>query len=701
MRTVFLICGILALECAPAPGVSGQTALPPELPTLTTARQVHALSVAESRRGYAVRLTATVTYYDRVGTFFVSDASGGVFICPPAPRPSLAFGMVVTLVGKTGPGDFAPVVLATSVTPMGGAAQPEAHVVSFEDLASGSEDCEWVEFHGIVRAAWMNHETGFPEMRIAAGGGQLRVHIAGMEIVTNLERFVDAKVKVRGAVGGTFNQKRQLVAAKLFVPSPEQIVVEEPPPVAPFDVPAQAVASLLQYTARNSYGHRVKLHGTVTLAQLPRAVFIRDETQGLEIQPQDLPALSVGDQIEVIGFPAVGEWTPMLQDAVIRKIGVGSARAPALITPREALEGNFDSELVRLDARLVDYIPRRDAEVLVLQSGDLLFNAILQGAPPRNLLAELPRGSDVRLAGICQVQVAGPERYRQSFRLLLRGRDDVLILRQPSWWTLARILWALTIMTAVFLMALCWVFVLKRRVRAQTQVIRQKLHQEAILEERARIAREFHDTIEQELIGISMQLDSVRAKIKPAPGLALDDLQLAGRMIRRAIGEARRSVLDLRSRALQKGDLGAALGEVARPVISGTSIRLHVEQSGRVRRLPAPIEDNLLRIGQEAITNTIKHAGAANILLKLDYEADRVSLRVRDDGCGFPDHNGAMAATGHFGLLGMRERAARIRARLAIHSAPRAGTEIRVEVPLTDETLPDDETRPLQNELAR
>jgi signal transduction histidine kinase len=692
----------MVLVCTLALQICGQVpkTLAADPQTLTTAREVHALSSALARQGFPVTLTATVTYCDRVGSTFVSDATGGIFVIPPTGQSTLQFGMIVTVVGVTGPGDFAPVVRATSITPTGLVTQPPPHAVSFEDLASGSEDCEWVEFRGVVRTAALNTDTGFPEMRIAAGGGQLRIHIAGMDIITNLDRFVDARVRVRGAVGGIFNQKRQLVAAKLFVPSPDQIIVEEPPPTAPFDVPTLAIKSLLQYTTRSSYGHRVKLRGTVTLSQRPRSVFIRDKTQGLEIQPQIAPDLAVGDEIEAIGFPVVGEWTPMLQDAVIRKVGAGSPPGSVLITAHEALEGSFDSELVRINARLLDYIPRRGVDMLVLQSGDVLFNALLQSAFSPGLLAGVPRGADIQLVGICQVQVGGPEKYRQSFRLLLRDRADVLILRRPPWWTQAKILWVLTVITAVLLLVLCWVFVLKRRVLAQTQVIRQKLQQEAVLQERTRIAREFHDTIEQEMIGINMQVDAVRAKIKTAPDLAEAGLHLAGRMIRRTISEARRSVLDLRSRALEQGDLASALAEVAKPVISGQSIHFQVEQSGVVRRLPALLEDNLLRIGQEAITNTIKHAGASNLILRLDYEPDKFSLRVRDDGCGFYEPELAGAASGHFGFLGMRERAARIRAHLVINSVLQSGTEIIVEVPLNPLPANHNETRSLQNNLS-
>jgi signal transduction histidine kinase len=663
-----------------------------EITLLTTAHEIHALTLAEARGSLPVSLTATVTYADPL-IVFVADDSGGMFVFSPKDEPPPAFGMVVRVSGVTGAGDFAPVVMASQITPTGSFAEPSARAVSFADLASGTEDCEWVEFSGIVRAVGTNAQFGFAELRMAAGTGRIGVQLAARGVTTNLEQFVDARVRVRGAVGGIFNQKRQLVAPKLFVPSLSQITVEKAAPADLLDVPVRSVKSLLQYTTRSAYGHRVKLLGFVTFSQSPHTVFIRDDTQGLEVQALEPQALQIGDLVEVMGFPAFGEWAPVLEDAMVKKVGTGPLPVVTVITPREALEGDWDSDVVRLEAKLVDYVPRREADVLVLQSDDLIFNALLPAYPGRRSRPPPQKGSDLRLTGICQVQVGGPDRRRQSFRLLLRGAEDLAVIRQPPWWTPARIVLAFTALAAVFLLVLGWVFVLKRRVWSQTRVIREKLQREAVLEERTRIAREFHDTIEQEMIGISMQLDSVRAKLKNAPELALEGLHLAGRMIRRTIGEARRSVMDLRSRALDHGDLGSALEEIARPIISGTAMVLQVRRTGQVRPLPARVEANLLRIGQEAITNAIKHGGAAHITLSLDYQADHVALSVRDDGCGFLERDCEGAAGGRFGLLGMRERAARISAQIEVRSAPHTGTEIRVAAPLlVDDTRHEEPT---------
>jgi len=98
-------------------------------------------------------------------------------------------------------------------------------------------------------------------------------------------------------------------------------------------------------------------------------------------------------------------------------------------------------------------------------------------------------------------------RIPQSFRLLLRSPQDVTVLRSPSWWTLRHTLWVLGITASILLIVLAWIVVLGRRLREQMEIIRQKLRSGAVLEERNRIARELHDTLEQELAGITMQLD--------------------------------------------------------------------------------------------------------------------------------------------------------------------------------------------------
>ena len=194
----------------------------------------------------------------------------------------------------------------------------------------------------------------------------------------------------------------------------------------------------------------------------------------------------------------------------------------------------------------------------------------------------------------------------------------------------------LGILSVVLLAGFAWVFVLDRRVRQQTAIIQQKIQREAVLEERTRIAREFHDTLEQELAAITIQLDTVAAQFDDAPDVARQMLELARTMSRRSLFEARRSVWDLRSHLLENSNLVTALSRSDQThVRQRAHVQIAVQTSGQPRKLAAPVENNLLRIAQEALANALKHAHATQIIVKLDYEPDRVCLRICDDGVGF------------------------------------------------------------------
>lgn len=209
----------------------------------------------------------------------------------------------------------------------------------------------------------------------------------------------------------------------------------------------------------------------------------------------------------------------------------------------------------------------------------------------------------------------------------------------------------------------------------------------AVLQERNRIAREIHDTLAQGFAGISVQLELVARMIRAsAQEAAQTHLDQARILVRTSLAEARRSVWDLRSQALESGGLPEALSETIAQLTAGTSVPAKVEVSGASRALSPVVENNLLRIGQEAVTNAIKHARAQHILVTLSFNPTRVRLAVRDDGSGFAARNPQQpsATHGHFGLFGMRERAEQIGGKLIINSAPGAGTEIIVDVELGD-----------------
>jgi signal transduction histidine kinase/ligand-binding sensor domain-containing protein len=204
----------------------------------------------------------------------------------------------------------------------------------------------------------------------------------------------------------------------------------------------------------------------------------------------------------------------------------------------------------------------------------------------------------------------------------------------------------------------------------------------AVLEERARLAREIHDTLAQGFVGISSQLDAVAMCMPQDQGPARKFLDLARKMSRHSLTEARRAVMDLRASVLEGQDLAAALESGTRMWTAGSGVDVKVDVSGPQPALPEEMEQHLLRIAQEAVTNVVKHAGADQIHINLRSEERRLKLRISDNGRGF-DGGGAFATSdGHFGLLGMRERAERLGGELRLESHPGEGTEVEVTAPL-------------------
>jgi signal transduction histidine kinase len=650
-----------------------------ELPLLTSVRQVREISPAQAAQGYPVRLRGVVTFCNAwadVG-MFLQDVTAGIYV-KLGEGTNLNAGDEVEIEGPTAPGDYVPMVLAQRVRVLGRVALPAPGRSSYEQLASGKEDSQWVEVQGVVRSVLPGTKDR-TRLDLMLNGQRLTALVGNLD-AAEAERLICATVRVQGVCRTRFNRKRQLRAPYLSVTGLSNIVVEVPAPSEIAEVP---MASILQFNSEGYYGRRVKVQGVVT-EQKENSLFIQDKGASLYVRCGQTNAVSPGDVVQVIGFPVLGQYAPVLEDAVFRVIGHQAEPAPVLVRIDQLPSEDYNTVLVRLRGRLMNRIERPDEQILVLEAEHLILNAHLNSAKADRRIAELQNGSELELTGVCLAQPvenwnpsleSGPE----AFQLLLRSSDDVTVIRTPPWWTLSRLLWMLGIMSVVLVAGFAWVFALDRKVRQQTTIIQQKLRREAVLEERTRIAREFHDTLEQELAAITIQLETVAAQFDDAPQIARQMLELARNMTRRSLFEARRSVWDLRSHLLENSNLPTALSEVAKMMAASKQIPISVETSGLQRKLPLQMENNLLRIAQEALANALKHAHASRIEVALTYGPDKVRLRVHDDGIGFETGKSADVYGGHFGLLDMSERAEKIGGSLSLLSEPGQGTELIVE----------------------
>jgi signal transduction histidine kinase len=647
---------------------------------LTTARDVRQLTPQEAGRGHPVRIRATVTgfrSYSGSG-YFVVDETGPIFISFSSAASDesvpLGVGQVLEIEGVTSPGAYAPQVLEQKRNLVGHAPLPAPKLLNYEQLASGREDCQYAEIEGIVRAVTRNG------LVLAMGEGRVDVNCSAHD-PSQLQPLVDARVRLRGVVSGRFNQRRQWVAGRFNVSSLDSIIVERPAPANPFAAPPQASGELLTWEHNQAGRHRVKIRGVVTHFQPEVALFVRDGSIGLQVRTNQRQTLAPGDEVEVLGFPVLGTYSGILEDAVFRRVGEKEAPIPHASEPEDLLRGRWDASLVSVSGVLLESVRRQAAHVLVMQSGDIIFHAQLdhagENAPP------LPvAGSLLELTGICVVAettITGAKLHPGTFSLLLRSPRDIRVVQGPSWWTTQRLWQALGVISVAALGILSWVWLLQRQVRAQTEALKDQARREAVLEERTRIAQELHDTLDQELTGISLQLNVAAGQVK-------DDsvnqrLEVVHRLLKRSQSEVRRSVWDLRRPPSEPSGLAGALEDTAAQLRNGSTASLAVTVNGAARPLPALTEHHLRRIAAEAVTNAFKHAGAGRIDIELTYQPDVVHLSIADDGCGFVTEHAPGPANGHFGLIGMRERCRKVGGTFTLESTPGRGTRIDVRLP--------------------
>jgi signal transduction histidine kinase len=205
---------------------------------------------------------------------------------------------------------------------------------------------------------------------------------------------------------------------------------------------------------------------------------------------------------------------------------------------------------------------------------------------------------------------------------------------------------------------------------------------QTVLDERARLSREVHDTLAQAFVGISSQLDVVESYMPPGSSPGRDSLEIAQRMAQHSLTEARRSVADLRASALDELNLAGALETGVLQWTAGSGVEVDVAVSGDTSALPENVAHHVLRIAQEAINNVVKHARAHTVRLNLLVDAKSLDLRIADNGCGFEPEGMLSSCQGNFGLMGMRERAEQLGGEFHIHSSPGQGTQLNVTVPL-------------------
>lgn len=642
--------------------------------------ELRALPAAEAALGREVRVEGTIVgiYPDNPADFFLHDGAAGSFVRvhDPARSPKLRPGDQVRVEGLSDPLGYYPSIGRARVEVLGTRPLPPPLRLTPEQLLAPEMDSEWVEVPAVV--VGYESDTTRITLSLEVHGQPFKAELppdpgAGDRVAALMQR----PVRLRGVLGTIFNRQRQMTDRHFFLSSFDAISPTTPRPDGE-PAPLLSVASLLGA----GYGPLsiVRLQGVVT-QRSGNGFHLRDSTGSTFVQAAMDDDLHPGSRVEAEGYGAIAPYRPILRATRVKTLAKDPPPAPRPlpVDPRELPD--FQSELVSLDADLLGVRDGPLEDTLQFRKGDRFFEALLPDGDPATR-PPLQPGDRLRLTGICELTTtrALPRiGWVDGFRIHLPRSGGLRILDRAPWWTPRRLLAALVVTGALAVVGITGTWILRRQVRRQLDLIGSKLRSEAIVEERDRMARELHDTLEQQLSGVALQLDSLDHSVHENPAGALETLSLARRMLRFTRAEARRSVWDLRSRVLETEGLTAALQGVADAANATGGPRVELRVSGTAGPLPPRVDFHFLRIAQEAVTNAIKHARATTIVIQLDHQPAQVTLGVHDDGCGFaPDAAGSALQEPHFGLLGMRERAARIGATLAVLSTPGQGCSVRI-----------------------
>jgi hypothetical protein len=222
--------------------VEGQAAV------FTDANSIRALSAAEAAQNYPVKIRGVVMFADEVlFSRFVQDQTAGIYFGEMTNLPPFVAGQLIEIEGVTGAGEYVSVVLPKSINVIGTGKLPEKAAVALEQLVSGQEDSQWVEFSGRVRAVRFEKESGYHQIDFVKGGERFTAFSKQLP-AGEAQDLVDSTVRVRGVCSTMFNHQRQILGIRVLVPNADCLTIEKPSQPNPFDKAANQISTLLQFT---------------------------------------------------------------------------------------------------------------------------------------------------------------------------------------------------------------------------------------------------------------------------------------------------------------------------------------------------------------------------------------------------------------------------------------------------------------------
>ena len=503
---------------------------------------------------------------------------------------------------------------------------------------------------------------------------------------TPLEQFealVGSTVKIDGFPDPHNRSFRFLDERRFLAAGMKNIEVLSPPPADPFEK-APPVESLRRLSPEML--PRLGRHKTsgqlITIWQSRNALLLMPDGRKALVVFSEAGGLKRGDTVEVIGYPSTDGFTLLLSRAIGRAVPSTPFTEPEVTSLSEddiknRLSNDFlrksslQGKRIQLCGAVDDFSDVcRERKIFPLSIAGRLLEVDYSAAP--DSCEAIVKGCRVCLTGTCVLTSENwaslsSGAHLTGIRLVVDSPYDVKILTYPPWWTPARLAGVVAALLLLLSATLFWNRSIRRLSEKRGRELFRERSASALAElkttERTRLAADIHDSISQILTGAAMQLDA-------------GETNAAKRILASCRRELRACLWDLRNHALDTGNFEEAIHETLAPHLRGRAavVDLHIPSD----RMSEALRHAALCIIREATVNAIRHGRAETIEIEGRLDAKRLSFTITDDGKGFDPASCHGSADGHFGILGMRERAKAFNGSVEIDSTPGNGTKVTV-----------------------
>jgi len=617
----------------------------------------------------------------------VHDGTASLYVVDMPASPVVRPGDRVEAELLTEPGRYAMMARGIRMLRLGEGVLPEPRLATLGELKTGMFDGQWVRLRGEIASV----KPGTPTlMALNTEQGVVRIQVVPHVAAADCERLRDAEVTVDGVCLTIYNMREELLDVRVSVTGLETIRIMRAQEGDPFTAFEADAARLSPFSTKGPVLSRRRLSGVVTAVQEDQVFYLYARGRGIKVMAEAGTRPSVGDRLEVSGFVDRSGSVAGLQYAVYRKTGVLPLPLPIKLTRAQAFHLALDydvhepdnyARVVTVTGELLGADPRDPERKVLLLNWEGYPLRIIVGAGP---LPDIRLGSLLQVKGVCLLDYTsepflGAELMVRDVSVLPCTLGDVAVIRAAPWWTPQRLLAAICLLFFSVTGVTLWSLLLRRQV--ERGVRRYKSEEAARLEaelrrdERTRIAADLHDTLEQNLTSMMLQVSFAEKAWKTAPEKLSEFFRLTAQAVAEAKANLRSSVWNLRSETLKAKTLTQALAELPK-LYPGYEFVLDLYAVAD--DLPAERAAQVFSVVQEAVTNAVKHAKATEIAIIGEPFQGKLKLLIQDNGQGFDVERADSPATGHFGLAGMRERMGRIGGAVVVESAPGYGTVVMV-----------------------